>query len=273
MRWGSGMVLLACAVMVGCGQATAPREALQPAVLAEAKESGMASSGPAVPVLEDVVESAPTHMVGISYPRGLDDPGLVAALQAYAAHARTALAAALETRAADAPPYDLTLEFRIVHESPALVAVAADGSTYTGGRASQPLAGRFVWLRGEERLLTAADLIPDETDWSRISGEVRGELRSVYARQAHAVEGTAGGGGSQAPNARDRPVAGRNEVRESMFEPVPGPDGRIAALHFVFPATRLDTGLQDTRTVAVPANALRPHVASRYRELFTQLDI
>ena len=48
-------------------------------------------------------------------------------------------------------PYDLSLCFTELLDSPTLVAIAADGSSYTGGAHGAPLIARFVWLPQQRR--------------------------------------------------------------------------------------------------------------------------
>ena len=48
-----------------------------------------------------------------------------------------------------------------------------------------------------------------------------------------------------------------------------GPDGRIAALRFVFPPYQVGPYADGTQTVDVPANVLLPRVAPAYRPLFS----
>jgi hypothetical protein len=272
VRYGAATAVLAGMVLAACERGAPPVDVREPAATPPTTEAAPAPvSSPASGGLEDIVETAPTHVVGISYPKNLaDEPGLAAELQRYADRKRAALAKAVASRAADAPPYDLTLSFTKVYESPQLVAVAADGSTYTGGAASRPLAARFVWLRDEDRLLTAADLVPDEASWARIADDVRAQLRTAYTQRIEADGMPAAERGAalrEASGRIERGTAG-GAAHFAMFEPVPAPDGRIGALRFVFPAAQLDTGLHGTHTVEVPAHALRPLVAPRYRELF-----
>lgn len=272
MQGGAVAVVFVCAMLAACGQDAAP--AAERAAAAAPSASGAPAAPdakPSVDRLEDVIETAPTHIVGISFPKDLaDEPGLAAELQRYADRQRSALAEAVAARAADAPPYDLTLNFTKVYESPGIVAIAADGSTYTGGDASRPLAARFVWMRDEDRLLTASDLVPDEANWARIADDVRRQLRTAYAQRIAAdgvPEAERGAALREASERIERGTAAR-ATQFAMFEPVPAPDGRIGALRFVFPAAQLDTGLHGTHTVDVPAHMLRPLVAPRYRELF-----
>ncbi len=74
--------------------------------------------------------------MGISYPAGIDRyPGLARALQNYATSARSDLQQALDGLGNDKPtmPYELSLSFEKLLETPQLVVVSADGSRYTGG--------------------------------------------------------------------------------------------------------------------------------------------
>lgn len=271
MRCGVGTVL-ACAMLAACERGSTPAEVREPSKAPPvAQAASTPASNPAPDGLADVVETASTHVVGISYPKDLaGEPGLAAELQRYADQERAALAKAVASRAADAPPYDLTLSFTKVYESPQLLAVAADGSTYTGGAASRPLAARFVWLRDEDRLLTAADLVPDQASWARIAEDVRAQLRTAYTQRIEADGMPADERGAALREASGRIERGTaaGATHFAMFEPVAGPGGRIGALRFVFPAAQLDTGLHGTHTVEVPAHTLRPLVAPRYRELF-----
>ncbi|WP_189452696.1 hypothetical protein [Cognatilysobacter bugurensis] len=269
---------MACVLLAACERGApdannTPRDGVAPRAGADAQPAAEAAAPAAPPAaaLEDVVETAPTHVVGISYPKTISgEPGLAVELKRYADRQREELAKAVAGRGADAPPYDLTLSFSQVYESPQLIAVAADGSTYTGGDASRPLAARFVWLRDEDRLLTAADLVPDESNWTRIAEDVRSQLRTAYAQRIEADGMPAAERSAATREAAKRIERGTaaGATHFAMFEPVAGPGGRIGALRFVFPAAQLDTGLHGTHTVEVPADALRPLVAPQYRDLF-----
>lgn len=270
-RCGAMAVLVTCGLLAACEQDAAPDAIDRPAAATSATASEPDAPAPGGGGLEDVVETAPTHIIGISYPKNLaGEPGLAAELQRYAERARASLAEAVARRSADAPPYDLTLAFTTVYESPEVIAVAADGSTYTGGAASRPLAARFVWVRDEDRLLTAADLVPDGASWSRIAEDVRAQLRAAYAQRVGADGMPVEQRGAALREAGERIARGAvaDAAHFATFEPVAGPDGRIGALRFVFPAAQLDTGLDGAHSVEIPAHALRPHVAPQYRDLF-----
>src|SRR5690606_344172 len=138
--------------MAGCGQddgarppASGPGEVAGgvPAQPADAPDASV------VPALEDVMERDPRYLVGISYPAAAREyPGLAVELDAYARAARADLDEAVASLGEGKPraPYDLALDFAMLVETPRVVAVAADGSSYTGGAHGNPLVARFVWL-------------------------------------------------------------------------------------------------------------------------------
>ncbi len=248
---------------------------------------GAATSGPgsqpavdpaAVPaepvVLEDVVESGKGYIIGISWAEGIDRyPALAARLKAYADEARANVMDAVQAQDADpANMYDLALEFKVLVDTPELFAVAADGSSYTGGAHGIPLIARFVWLPRQDRMLTAQELIPDDGAWQQISSYVREQLHGALSLRVDADNLPA--------EERERVV--RSAVRMidegtepeagnfAQFEPVTGPDGRIAALRFVFPPYQVGPYSDGVQTVEVPAAVLVPHVAAAYRPLFAE---
>ncbi|WP_028914948.1 MULTISPECIES: DUF3298 and DUF4163 domain-containing protein [unclassified Pseudoxanthomonas] len=234
-----------------------------------------AGAAPAAPVrLEDVIERDPRYMVGISYPPGMEAyPGLAAALQAYAQQAREELMQAVE--ALDAPPaapYDLSLGFRLLMQSPQLVAVAADGSVYTGGAHGQPLVARFVWLPGRGEMLTAERLVPSAEGWQVVARQVAEQLAA--SAQVRAIDG------ALSPQERKSLLdsalrmidegTGPDPANFAQFEPVPAPDGRIAALRFVFPPYQVGPYADGVQYAQVPAATLLPYVAGEYQALFVQ---
>src|SRR3546814_1063377 len=108
--------------------------------------------------LKDVIERDPNYVIGISYPPNINQyPGLAAELQRYADAARSELMQAVDGLAGEKPsaPYDLSLAFNMLAETPQVVTVAANGSSYTGGAHGNPLAARFVWLPQRNELLQA----------------------------------------------------------------------------------------------------------------------
>lgn len=232
-----------------------------------------AASPPAV-ALADIAESDPRYVVGISFPPGIGRyPGLASELKRYADAARTELMTAVA--GLDGPPetgpFDLTLTFTELLSTPHLVTVGAEGSTYTGGAHGLPLIARFNWLTREQRLLTAAELIPQPQGWAAVAPVIRAGLRAAL-EQRLADD--------------DVPVADRKLLAEQAgktieegtrpmpanfahFEPVVDRSGVITALRFVFPPYQVAAYADGTQKVEVPAHVLRPHVAPAYRGLFS----
>lgn len=261
------LVAVSLAVLVACGgrgeQATT------------ATASKPAPAAPAAPrvVLADVLETTPTHVVGISYPPALAKyPGLAAQAQRYAEQARQHVADAVRQRADDPAlaPYELSLEFKLKHESPQLVVLAVDGSSYTGGAHGTPMIQRWVWLPPENRLLTAADLFPQDDSWQAISTTVREQLRNAVAQRLDADHVPAA---QRAAAVRDAGtmIDGGTEARAddfAVFEPVMTPDGKIGALRFVFPPYQVGPYADGMHTVELPAAQLVGMINPAYRRLF-----
>jgi hypothetical protein len=225
-------------------------------------------------VLQDVIERDPRYIIGISYPPVASKyPGLAVELKRYADAARTELLQAVAGTGNQTPaaPYDLSLSFTEVAATPQLVAIAADGSSYTGGAHGNPLVARFVWLPQQSKLLTATALIPDASSWRDISDYVREQLQAALSQRVDADD--------LAPEDRADIVKDAGRMIDegtgpdvdnfAQFEPVLAPDGRIAALRFVFPPYQVGPYSDGTQTVDVPADVLLPRIAPAYRHLFT----
>ena len=222
--------------------------------------------------LEDVVEMDSKFIIGISYPPEANTyPGLAAELHRYAQAARDELMEAV--RGAELPAgtmYDLSLSFSTIAHTPELLAIAADGSSYTGGAHDNPLIERFVWLVAEERLLTADALLEGPDDWRAISGYVREQLHAALSQRVDADE--------LEPDERSRLMRSAGKMIDEgsgpdvgnyqQFEPVLGPGGKLAGLRFVFPPYQVGPYSDGVQTVEVPASVLLPHVAAKYRGLF-----
>ena len=224
--------------------------------------------------LADVVETTPDYVIGISYPPSAAKyPGLVAELKRYADAARAELLQAVQGREAASdvvPPYDLSISFTEVLDSPTLFAVAADGSSYTGGAHGAPLIARFVWLPQRNRLLTARDLMPDAKSWELLAAHVREQLHSALSQRVDADALPPGERVEVLRNA-SRMIDDGTEPRPdnfAMFEPVVAPSGKLRALRFVFAPYQVGPYSDGTQTVEVPAAVLLPHIAPAYRDLF-----
>ena len=233
-----------------------------------------AESATTAAALQDVIETKPDYIIGISYPQGIvaKHPALARALQAYAESARAELmqsVAALTGRKPPAP-YDLSLQVTGLVDTPRLVAAAADGSSYTGGAHGNPLVARFVWLPGEQRMLTAEQLLPDAASWNVVSDQVREQLMTSLSQELDdagleaAERSQALRDGSGMIDAGTAPDP-KNFAR---FEPVMNADGSIRALRFVFPPAQVAPYSEGTRNVDVPGQVLLPLVAPEYKALF-----
>lgn len=261
-----GMAIVACR-REAPSQVQVPADPAPPAVTAPPPPASESAR------LEDVVEATPEYIVGITYPEFASKyPGLAAELERYATGARAEVVEAAKQRKAapDAPLYDLTLTFTELVDSPTLVAVAADGSRYTGGAHGEPLVARFVWLPQENRLLTAGELVPDAAGWKAIAANVREQL---YTALSQRIDADALPSADRAELMRNTGVmiergTAPDAKHFSMFEPVMTPQGTIGALRFVFPPYQVGPYAGGTQTVEVPAHVLLPHVAPQYRRLF-----
>ena len=223
--------------------------------------------------LQDVAERDPRYMIGISYPPIANKyPGLAAELKRYAEAARGELMQAVEGMGQDKPPapYDLSLSFSELAATPQLIAIAADGSSYTGGAHGNPLVARFVWLPQQDKRLTAAELVPDPKSWRDISDYVREQLQAALSQRVDADDLPPADRADIVKNA-GRMIdegTGPDVANFAQFEPVLTPDGRIAALRFVFPPYQVGPYVDGTQTVDVPAAVLLPKIAPGYRHLF-----
>lgn len=233
-----------------------------------------APAPPPPAALEDVIERDPRYMVGISFPPAAKKyPGLATELQRYADAARAELKTAIDGMGDTPPPapYELSLGFAMVAETPQVVSVAADGSSYTGGAHGQPLVARFNWLPATDQPLTAAALVPDAKGWREVSDYVHEALHSALSQRLDADELEGSERAQVMRQAAKMIDEGSDPEPENFaqFEPVTGSDGRITALRFVFPPYQVGPYSDGVQTVEVPAAVLLPHVAEAYRPLFS----
>lgn len=228
-----------------------------------------------VPELKDVIETTEGYIVGISYPPTINKyPGLAQAVSAYADSARAELMQAVAGFGNDKPsaPYELSLSFEQVVETPELVAVAADGSRYTGGAHGEPLVARFVWLPAQNKLLTARELIPRVEGWVAIGGFIREQLHTSVSVRADADE--------MPPQERLEFVRSADKMIDEgtepdvdnfdAFQPIVDAQGKITGLRFVFPPYQVGPYADGTQTVDVPSSVLLPHLAPEYSGLFAK---
>ena len=169
-------------------------------------------------------------------------------------------------------PYELSLSFEQKLDTPTLVAVAADGSRYTGGAHGDPLVARFVWLPQQQRMLEAGRLITSAEGWRAVAGYVAAQLLAQAQARADAEH--------LSPEDRQAEVSGlekmiaegttANAENFSQFEPIVDGAGKITALRFVFPPYQVGPYSDGTQSVEVPASVLVPYVEPEYAELFAR---
>ncbi len=230
---------------------------------------------PETPELKDVIDINDRYVVGISYPPAAARyPGLARVIADYADEARKELMEAVEAFGNDKPsvPYELSLDFETLLDTPRFMVVKAEGSRYTGGAHGQPLVARFVWLPEQDRLLGVDALITEPQGWQAVSAHAREQLHTQLSLRVEEEE--------LSPEERARLIRSADRmIREgttpepenfAQFQPVPGDAGRIAALRFVFPPYQVGPYSDGTQTVDVPASVLLPHIAPEYAELFVQ---
>jgi len=225
--------------------------------------------------LRDVIENTPQAVVGISYPTDIARyPGLAKALSDYASAARGELQQAVDGLGNDKPtmPYELSLSFEKVLETPQLVVVSADGSRYTGGAHGEPLVARFVWLPEQQQMLTADKLVADARGWKAVSDYIGDQLRERVATRLSS-EDMDPGQLQESLRSASRMIADGTEPSAenfSQFQPLTGTDGKISAVRFVFPPYQVGPYSDGTQTVDVPASVLAPHVGTAYAGLFAR---
>ena len=261
----SAMLLLACkgqdvAVPAHTGQSSAAEDA--------------AGQTAAAPQMVDVIETSASQIIGISYPHDASVPsGLVKVLQDYAGQARAELQAALDELGNDKPrvPYELSLSFTVSADTPALMAVSADGSRYTGGAHGQPLVARFVWLKQEGRLLPIDQLIVQPASRSAIAAYVQEQLLAQMESRLRADNLSEPEQADMRRNARQMINQGTEPDAQnfSQFLPVIDRQGRIEGLRFVFPPYQVGPYSDGTQSVEVPLDVLLPHLEPKYLPLFS----
>jgi hypothetical protein len=271
------VVTSATAVLLAAGLTACKRETPTPAPTAPGAATTTvvppAAATVAARPLQDVVETTPRYVIGISYPKeAAPYPGLVAALTRYADDARKDLLGAVEGLGNDTPtaPYELSLSYTTLVDSPTLVAIAADGSSYTGGAHGSPLIARWVWLPRQNAMLTSGNLVRDPRGWQAISDFVREQLHTALSQRIDADDVPPESRADMLKDAGRMIDDGTQAQADafSEFEPRVGGDGRIVALRFVFPPYQVGPYADGTQTVDVPAEVLLPWVSPEYRPLF-----
>lgn len=246
-----------------------------PAPAAAPETAPAAAVPPPAPVdLKDVIQTDPRYIVGITFPpKATRYPGLAAELRGYADRARDELMKALAEVPADQQrnPYDLSLNFNELADTPLVYAVAAEGVRYTGGAHGEPLVARFVWLPGQQRMLTADGLLADPRGWGAVSDYAREQLHAALSQRIDADELPATERAELMKTSGEMIDAGTTPTPASFaaFEPLLSADGaHIVGLRFVFPPYQVGPYVDGVRTVDVPASVLMPYLAPEARGLF-----
>lgn len=266
-------LVLALGLLAGCN-----RDARQPGPdanpPAQATPAAVAEPEAEAPVtLKDSIETTPSYIIGISYPQAAGKyPPLARALHDYAEASRARLMRAVDGLHGVKPeaPFDLSLPFTTLVETPRVVVVGVDGSSYTGGAHGTPLVERFVWLPQMQQMLAAEQLVPDAADWKPVSDYAREQLITRLSQQLDEDEIPPDQRAQRMRRGSAAITAGTTpDVRNfSRYEPVVNADGSIRSLRFVFPPEQVAPYEAGQQAVEVPASVLRPLVAQTYRPLF-----
>ena len=231
-----------------------------------------AASAPVV--LQDQVEHTPTWLLGITYPKGVTLPsGLAQEIKAYADASRKRLVgAAAPHKAGDAGvPYDMSLEFRqIAPQAQGLIAIAADGSLYSGGAQGDPLIRRFLWDTRSGGLIRAQDLVTGDAGWVAISNSARETLLGQIRTRMEDDK--------QVPEEIDKAIAKMTPIVESgtqpaasefsEFEPMIDAQGKLVGLTFVFPPYQVAGYSDGIQRADVPVAVFQQYLDPKYRGLF-----
>ena len=261
------LLLAACQREADAPRSPAPETPATPAAEAPAaKPEGQVE-------LADRIERDPRYLIGISYPPNINQyPGLAAELQRYSQAAVDELMQAVDGLGGEKPtaPYDLSLAFDMLAETPQIVAVAATGSSYTGGAHGNPLVARFVWLPQRKELLRPDRLITGSAGWQAVSDAVREQLHAALSQRID-------GDDTEPAERAELLKSGLKMIDEgtapdagnfAQFEPVLDATGHVTALRFVFPPYQVGPYSDGVQTAEVPAGLLFPHVAQAYRGIF-----
>ncbi len=225
-------------------------------------------------VLQDQVEHTPTYLLGITYPKGVAlPPGLAQDMKAYADASRKRLVDAAAPHKAGDPgvPYDMSLEFRqITPQARGLIAIAADGSLYTGGAQGDPLIRRFLWDVRTGSLIRSPDLLTGEAGWVAVSNSVRESLVAQIRTRMDDDKAT--------PEDIDKAIAKMKPVVEagttpaasefSEFEPMIDTQGKLIGLTFVFPPYQVAGYADGIQRADVPVSVFQQYLDPKYRGLF-----
>lgn len=279
-----GLRLWPLLLLAACQAPEPPPAPVQAPVLTK-PTAPVASSMPA-----DVNERGTGYEIGISYAPSLArHPELIPLLTGYAgtvqAHFRKALVDDDRT-GSDLPSYSLSLQLDAKQVTPQVLAVSADGDEFTGGAHGMPLVERWLWLVDRGQVLGSDQLLASPQAWDRVAAYTRDqlltrattELDAADAAQAVSEEDKA------MPADADRLAARAHALSDAarwidegtaggaksfrLFEPMPGKDGRLAGLRFLFLPYQVGPYVDGVQSVEVPARVLLPLLAPAWQPLF-----
>ncbi|MBS0218393.1 MAG: DUF3298 domain-containing protein [Proteobacteria bacterium] len=245
-----------------------------PANAPAANGAATSATATAPVVLQDQVEHTPTYLLGITYPKGVAlPPGLAQEIKAYADASRKRLVdAAAPHKAGDAGiPYDMSLEFRqIAPQAHGLIAIAADGSLYSGGAQGAPLIRRFLWDVQGGNLISTRELLNGDAGWVAISNSVRGtligQIRTRMEDDKQAPEDIAKAIARMEPIVESGTQPAASEFAE--FEPMIDAEGKLIGLTFVFPPYQVAGYSDGIQRADVPLLVFQQYLNPKYRGLF-----
>jgi len=217
------------------------------------------------PILQDFSRETTTRVEFKYSPEINNHPALVERL---AMHAQDIVEEWIDINLPEKMPVAFhQAHYKLVAQTPHVVAVFGSGSEYRGGNHPQVFMESLVWLPEKQQWLTAPMLIIEPEGWQAVSAYVRDDLY----RQAR----------SHFPNPSEQEQAWLNDQRDwinkgagpdaenfEYFQPIVADDGRIAALKFVFPPYQVGSWADGIWEVDVPASVLLPHIAAEYRDVF-----
>jgi len=218
------------------------------------------------PILQDFSRETKTWVKFKYSPEINNHPALVERL---AAHTRDIVDEWIDENLPEDMPISFhEADYKLVAQTPHVVAVFGSGSEYTGGVHPQIFMESLVWLPEKQQWLTASVLMADSEGWQALSDYVRDDL--YRQARSHFPEPSAE---DQAWLATQRNYwinkgAGPDAENFEYFQPLVSDDGRISGLKFVFPPYQVGSWADGTWEVDVPASVLYPHIADEYRDVF-----
>ncbi|MDR2872326.1 MAG: RsiV family protein [Xanthomonadaceae bacterium] len=226
--------------------------------------------------LSDVIEYQSNYLIGISYPSEINQyPELAHVLHDYSESARADLmkaVAALGGKPA-AVPYELSLNYDLLENTPQIVVVAAEGSIFTGQtKSGQPLLARFVWLPASQQRLNIDQLISSTSGWEALSSYISERMYTI-AHMRTEDEALAPEERQQVLRSANKAIAAATAPKAenfNQFEPILDDAGKIAAVRFVFPPYQAGPYSDGVQSIEVPVAVLLPHVTEKYRPLFAE---